>query len=142
MTNLTYDDLSEYGSLQQQPQLESVPVVDSHNFIHEHIPDVVDDLLAAKRRNKQKDYAKKYREKKAAEKRKNKKQLADLTKSNEKLNELKREKRLLIQNIIDMIIEMTLIDYPAAFCKAFKDKGLRFAYKYAKKKLLVQKTYG
>jgi hypothetical protein len=142
MNNSTYDDLNDIVSAQQQPQLESVPVVDSPNFIHEHISDVVNDDLAAAKRNKQNGYAKKYRLKKAAEKRKNKKQLADLTKSNEKLNELNREKGLLIKSIIDMIIEMALIDDPADFCKAFKDRSLRFAYKYAKKKLSVQKTYG
>jgi hypothetical protein len=85
-------DLNEFGSAQQQPRLESAPIVDSPNFIHEHISDVVNDDLAAAKRNTQNGYAKKYRLKKAAETRKNKNQLADLTKSNEKLNEQYRKK--------------------------------------------------
>jgi hypothetical protein len=139
MNNSTYDDLNEFGSAQQQPQLESVPIVDSPNFIHEHISDVVNGDLAAAKRNTQNGYAKKYGLKIALETRKNKNQLADLTKSNEKLNELNREKGLLIKSIIDMIIEMALIDDPADFCKAFKDRSLRFAYKYAKKNFLYKK---
>ena len=61
--------------------------MDSPNFIHEHISDVVNGDLAAAKRNTQNGYAKKYGLKIAVETRKNKNQLADLIKSNEKLNE-------------------------------------------------------
>jgi hypothetical protein len=151
MSNCIYEDLSKCGSVQQQPQLESVLVVDSPNFIHEYIPDVVDHPAAQKsaarpalkrhrnlfdehsvstKRNKQNDYAKKYRVKKA-EKIKNEKLRVKLSsKSNTTSTELVELYKSVIQNYVDQIFYMTQIDDLVDFIKAFKDANLHYSHNY------------
>jgi hypothetical protein len=129
MNNLTYDDLSEFGSAQQQAQLESVPVVDSPNFIHEHIPDVVDHPLVAQR-SAAKRASKKHRMKKAKNVQSEKLRVDFLNKSNATIKELIELYKSVIPNFVDLISDMTQIDNRVDFIKAFKDADLHHSHNY------------
>jgi hypothetical protein len=133
----TYDDLSEFDSAQQQPQLESFRVVDCRSFVNENIPNVIDDHSTYTKRKKQNGYAKKYRMKKIAEEKQKDKELDDLMELNKKFKELKRVKIVQITSTLDTIIDMTLIDDPADFCKALKDANLHHSHKYTILKLNI-----
>jgi hypothetical protein len=125
----TYDDLNDIVSAQQQPQLESVPVVDSPNFIHEHISDAVGHPLAAKR-SAAKRASKKHRMKKAKKVQSEKLSVDCLKKSNTTIKELIKQYKLEIPNYVDQISGMTQIDNRDDFIKAFKDANLHHSHNY------------